>query len=241
MDGASHCLMATTLEAAQQHHFGVRGVAFDRFSQRPNRGAVAEQRSFHASPRVGEELLRHSQLSRELRVPRLELPAQALQRDMRVDAREHLVALKGFRHEIDRADFEPAHLVFGVVERRKEDHGSLAGFRVLFQPPARLVPVDPRHDDVEQDEHGVHLARHLDGVLSAPRHEQPVAAAVERVAQDVEVRGVVIDQQDAVGIFSERGLGLVHASSKVTFLPAPLLRADVVCRRDSRSSSCPRE
>ena len=96
MDGACHCLMATTLEAAQQHQFGVRGVAFDRFPQRPNRGAVAKQRSFHAPPRVGEELLRHPQLSRELRVPLLELPAQALQREMRVDAREHLVALKGF-------------------------------------------------------------------------------------------------------------------------------------------------
>ena len=54
-------------------------------------------------------------------------------------------------------------------------------------------------------------ACHFDGVLAAPRHEQPVAAAVERVTQDIEVRGVVIDQQDAVGILSERDLG--HVSS----------------------------
>ncbi len=96
VDGACHCFMATTLKAGQQHQFGVRGVAFDRFSQRPNRGAVAKQRSFHASPRVGEELLRHPQLARELRVPRLELPSQPLHREMCVDAREHLVALEGF-------------------------------------------------------------------------------------------------------------------------------------------------
>ena len=82
-------------------------------------------------------------------------------------------------------------------------------------------------------------ARHLDGVLSAPRHEQPVAAAVERVAQDVEVRGVVIDQQDAVGIFSERDLG--HGPRKLRFFLHRCFELTSVCRRDSRSSSCPRE
>ena len=47
-------------------------------------------------------------------------------------------------------------------------------------------------------------ARHLDRALSAARHEQPVAAAVERVAQHVEIRGVVVDQQDPVGIIGRR-------------------------------------
>ena len=56
---------------------GVGGVPVDRFAQCPNGGAVAKQRAFHAAPRVRQKLLRHRQLTRELRVPRLELAAAA--------------------------------------------------------------------------------------------------------------------------------------------------------------------
>ena len=80
VDGAGRRLVTRTLRAGQQHEVRVGGVAGDRFAQRPNRGTVTEQRAFHSAPRVREELLRNRQLARELRVPRLELPSQPLQR-----------------------------------------------------------------------------------------------------------------------------------------------------------------
>jgi hypothetical protein len=51
---------------------------------------------------------------------------------------------------------------------------------------------------------------HVDGALAASRHEQAIAAAIERVTQHVEIRDVIVDQQDTVGIFGRRGLGCVH-------------------------------
>src|SRR5262249_3833631 len=94
----------------------------------------------------------------------------------------------------------------------------LAGFRVLLEAPAGLVAVDPWHHDVEQDEQWVYPASHLDGALPAASHEQPVPPALERVAQNVKVGGVVVDQQDPVGGFGGRGWGFVHATTRSRFL-----------------------
>jgi hypothetical protein len=59
-------------------------VHCDGFPQRADGGAVAEQRPFDAPARVGQQLLRHRQLAREVGVPGFELPAQALQRQVRL-------------------------------------------------------------------------------------------------------------------------------------------------------------
>ena len=214
---AGRRLVTRTLGARQQHEVRVGGTAGDRFAQRANRGTVTEQRPFHSTPRVREELLRHRQLARELRVPRLELSTQPLKREVRVDARDHFVALKRLGHEVDRAHLESAHLVLGFVQRRQEDHGSLAGGRVLLQAPARLVAVDAWHHDVEHDQQWLDPARDLDRALAAARHEQPVASTVERMAQDVEIRRVVVDQQDAVGIVNGRRWCCAHNGPLVRF------------------------
>src|SRR5690349_1965847 len=100
MDGASDGLMPTTLGPDQQQHLLFGSVTCNRFAQCPDRGAVAEQRTFDPPPRVGEEFLRHGELTRELLVSGLELTAQALQREVRVDARDDFILLKGFRDEI---------------------------------------------------------------------------------------------------------------------------------------------
>src|SRR5262245_26643393 len=163
---------------------------------------------------------------------------------MVVDACDYFVALKWFRDEIYRTNFEAAHLVFGFVERRQKDHRGLTRFGVRLEAPARLVAVDARHHDVEQDQQRVNLARHLDGALAASADEQPETAPVERVAQHVQVRGFVVNQQDAVGVFAERaerGCGLVHAWSTFTFPRRPPSRADGATRRGSRSSLSPLE
>ena len=121
----------------------VRGVVGNRLAQRPNRGAVAEQRAIHAPPRVGEEFLRDGQLARELCVPCLELPPQPLQGEVRINPRDDFVTLKGLGDEVDRAHLEPAYLVLGFVQRRQKDDRRLPGFRILLEAPARLVAVDP--------------------------------------------------------------------------------------------------
>ena len=54
---------------------------------------------------------------------------QALDREMRIDARDHLLRLDGLRDEIHRARLEPPHSVLRVVECGQEDHGGVAGFR----------------------------------------------------------------------------------------------------------------
>ena len=89
------------------------------------------------------------------------------------------------------------------AERKMTAASAVGG--VGLEPAAGLVAVHPRHEHVEQDERRPRAQRHPQGVLAARRHQQLVAAPVERLAEDVEVRGVVVDQQDAVGIGRRRG------------------------------------
>ena len=231
---AGRRLVTRALRACQQHEVRVGGAAGDRFAQRANRWAVTEQRPFRSTPRVREEFLRNRQLARELRVPRLELSTQPLKREVRVDARDHFVALKRLGHEVDRAHLESAHLVLRLVQRRQEDHGSLAGGRVLLQAPARLVAVDAWHHDVEHDQQWLDPARDLDRTLAAARHEQPVASTVERMAQDVEIRRVVVNQQDAVGIVDGRRWCRVQSGPLVRLPRGPRCRAGGAARPGSR-------
>ena len=159
---------------------------------------------------------------------------------MRVDARDDFIALKGLGNEVDRANFEPAHLVFGFVQRRQKDDRSFAGLRILLQAPARFVPVNPWHHDVEQHQHRVYSARHLDGAFAAAGHEEPEATAVKRVTQDVEIRRVVVNQQDAVGVFGERGRHFVHFDLWIRFPREPWPRGWLAqCPPRARSTGDP--
>ena len=204
VDRAGGRLVASALRSRQQQDIRVRRVSCHRFPQRADHGAVAEQRAFHPAPRIHQQFLRDAQLARELRVPGLELPPQPLEGEVRVDPRDHLLTLKGLGDEVDRADFEAPDLVLGLVEGRQEDHRRLARLGIRLEAPARLVSVDPGHHDVEQHQQRTNSPRHLDRTLAAARHEQPVAAAVQRVAQHVEIRHVVVDEEDPIGIIGRR-------------------------------------
>src|SRR5262249_2012708 len=61
---------------------------------------------------------------------------------------------------------------------------------------AGLVAVDPGHRRLEQDEPRPGQAGDRDGVRARLRGEEPVAAAVEHPAYEIEARGVVGDEQD---------------------------------------------
>ena len=79
------------------------------------------------------------------------------------------------------------------------DRNTTAASRVRgvgLQPLAGLEAVDVGHHHVEQDQVGHDALRDRDGVLGAPRCEQAIAAAVERLIENLEVGGVVVHQQN---------------------------------------------
>ena len=117
VDAAGRCFVTRAGGPRQQHRLGVRGAAADRFAQRADRGAIAEQRAVDPSPRVGQHFLRDFQLACELRVSVLHLAAEALQREVGTDARQQLAAVERLAHIIDRAHVEAAHDI-GRVDPR---------------------------------------------------------------------------------------------------------------------------
>ena len=66
-----------------------------------------------------------------------------------------------------------------------------------FQPPHHLQPVDLVHHDVEQDQVWQRLAHPGEGLLAVLSHHHLVAQAGEANAQDLDIVGNVIDDQDA--------------------------------------------
>ena len=77
---------------------------------------------------------------------------------------------------------------------------------IVFEAAAGLVAVDARHDDIEQDDQWSGAAGDLQRVFAIAGDEQPVVRARERFAQDVQIRDVVIDQENPAGLL--RGTGV---------------------------------
>ena len=90
----------------------------------------------------------------------------------------------------------PRTLSLGLGQRRQEDDGGVASARVLLQARARLEAVHLRHHDVQHDEVGDDTLGDRQRVLAALGDEQPIAVPVERLVQDLEVRRIVVHQQD---------------------------------------------
>ena len=197
VDRAGDRLVPGARRPRQEQGLGRGRALRDRLAERAHRRARPEERALHAAPRVGQQLLRDLQLARELGVAALELGLKPLDGQVRVDPGHHLLGLERLRDEVHRPRLEPAHLLARLGQCREEDDGRAGRLGVRLQPATGLVPVDAGHDDVEEDERRARAVRDLQRVLAARRDEQPVAAAVEGLAQQVEVRGLVVDEQDA--------------------------------------------
>ena len=100
----------------------------------------------------------------------------------------------------------PRTLSFGSASADRKITAASRVSGIVLEAAARLVAVDARHDDIEQDEQRLRAARNLQRLFAIAGHEKAVARAPERLAQDVQVRGVVIDQEDPAGLFAETGV-----------------------------------
>ena len=187
----------------------------DRLPQGAHGRARPDERALDPAARVGQHLLRDLQLAGELGVAALELGLEPLDGEVRVDPRDHLLRLEGLGDEVHGPRLEPAHLLPRLRERGEEDDRGAPRLRVGLQPAARLVAVDAGHDHVEEDDRGSGAVRDLERVLAARGDEQAVAAPVERLPQEVEVRRLVVHEEDARRLVGPGGARVGVASRHV--------------------------
>ncbi|KIN89120.1 hypothetical protein PO78_1608 [Thauera sp. SWB20] len=124
---------------------------------------------------------------------------QALHVQDVADALQHLDLVEGLGEEIARAEFERA-VTGGIVDLRGEDDDRRRLRAARRQPLHELEAVQVRHAHIEQDEVGRvlrHPRRHPARVGDA--FETQVARVFEQGEQQLDVGGVVVDDQD-VGV-----------------------------------------
>ena len=191
----------------------------DRLAQGAHGRARAEERALDPPARVGQQLLRHLQLARELGVAALELGRSRWTVRCVWTRATTSSGWNGFVTKSTAPASSPRTFSRRLRESGEEDDGGAARLRVGLQPAARLVAVDAGHDHVEEDERGAGAVRDLERVLAAGGDEQAVAPPVERLAQEVEVRRLVVHEQDArrlfVGAAAVAEVGGRHARSIV--------------------------
>ena len=185
------------MRPGEQNGVGRCGVPRDLFAKRADTGAAAQQRAVDSSTRLGQHLPRHLKVARELRVPGFQLPLQAADCQMGINARDDLCTLERFGDEVHGAELESADLVLGVIQRGQENHRGVARLLVFAKAAARLVPVDAGHHDIEQNQRWLGPVRDLDSVLTAARKEQLITTSCQCVMQEAQVRRVIVHEEDA--------------------------------------------
>jgi hypothetical protein len=133
---------------------------------------------------------------RERFVAEPQLSLQIAHRQMRSNAGEHFFGLEWFVDEVHGAEIEAARLLKRFVECREKNDRGIARARIGLETGAGFEPVDVGHHDVEQDEIGPRALGDRDRVLAAARGEQTVALPLERLIEHVQIRRVVVDEQD---------------------------------------------
>jgi hypothetical protein len=147
-----------------------------------------------ASASCGEKNRRSRlQLGRQ----RLRAVVKFLDAQHRANARQQRAVVDRLREVLIAAGLEPGDHVLGLAESGHEDDRRERKARIGAQPSADLDAVEPRHHDVEQDEIGRRLARGGQRLLAVGRGDDVVAGAGEPRLQDLHVRRVVVDDEDA--------------------------------------------
>ena len=141
----------------------------------------------------------------ELPVPALELRGLGLDRvvialdaQQRSDPRDQLGLIEGLRDEVVGTRLDRGQLLL-VAARGDHHHGQQGRGRVGPQPPADLVAVHPRHDDVEQYEVGQLGGDLPERLLARARGYHLVAARFQRCLEELHVLRRVVDDGDLRG------------------------------------------
>ncbi len=111
------------------------------------------------------------------------------------------------------ADVEAGDDVVGIRLRAHEDDRDVLGAGVLLEVAARLEAVHARHDDVKQDQVGLHALRDRQRALAGRGDKSLVSLPAHHRPQHAKAgRGVVDDQDRRSAYWRGGGDGEVHAS-----------------------------
>jgi hypothetical protein len=157
---------------------------------------VAEQDAIGAVAGLAQQFLRDGQLVLERGVSLTQLLLQLTNREMRADPGQHLFGLERFVDEVDGSEIQAARFLAGVSQRRQEDHGAIARALAGLEPGTRLEAVDVGHHHVEENQLRRDAFGDRNRVLAAARREQPIALTVQRLIEHLQVRRVVVYEQD---------------------------------------------
>ena len=127
-----------------------------------------------------------------VRLGHLRLSARPAQQ--RLDAGEQLLPAERLRDVVVGARGEAADALELLGARREHDHRH---FREVADPLERLVPVQLRHADVEEDEGGRRLVELPQGRPAVGRLLDPVTRADEQLPEEDPDVLVVVDDEDS--------------------------------------------
>ncbi|MFK4593094.1 hypothetical protein ABIF55_008508 [Bradyrhizobium diazoefficiens] len=120
--------------------------------------------------------------------------------EMDTDARQHLLDHDRLGHVVDAAGVQPAHDMLGLGEARHEDHGDVGKARIALEAAAGLEAVDAGHHRIEQHDVGRDLLDDAHRRRAVERHHHRHPGAVERVGEQPQRLGRVIDNERDVAL-----------------------------------------
>jgi hypothetical protein len=131
----------------------------------------------------------------ELLVAPRKLSVQLARRNVDPNASQGLLEVDGLGQVVGRTDLEGLDLVLLPGPRGLEDDGDVAQLFVRLDAPTCLVPAEPGHRHVEQDQIGSVQAELLQRLLARRRGQDPVAITGENVEEDRQVVRLVVDDE----------------------------------------------
>ena len=125
--------------------------------------------------------------------------AGQLQPDVRPDPRQQFLGNERLGDVVDRAGLERAQQELAVLGGGEEDRRHLAHAGLVLQRGQQFEPVHARHHHVEQHQvgRGGPRGRQRFGPIACGGHR--IAVAFQQRADHPQVRGLVVDDEDAAG------------------------------------------
>jgi hypothetical protein len=113
------------------------------------------------------------------------------------DAGQHFGRVGGLRDVVDRSRLERAEFLLGHLHRGHEEDRNVRRLRTLLEALAGRDAVQAGHDQIDQDQVGRGVLQQRQRAAPTLRHEHIVAGLGQRVEEEGEIRGGVIDDEHA--------------------------------------------